>query len=85
MKQKLTAKEEQLMTIFWACQVSLSVTNSWSLLKLMYIESVLPSTHLILCHPLLLLPSILPSFYNESALCIRWPRVLELLPGWVLR
>ena len=44
-----------------ACQVSLSITDSWSLLKLMSIESVMPSNHLILCHPLLLLPSIFPS------------------------
>ena len=59
-----------------ACQASLSITNSQSLLKLMSIESVMPSSHLILCHPLLLLPSIFPSirvFSNESALCIRWP------------
>ena len=56
---------------------SLSITNSWSLLKLMTIESVMPSNHLILCHPLLLLPSIFPSlgvFSNESILCIRWPK-----------
>ena len=54
----------------------LSVTISWSLLKLMSIESVMPSNRLVLCHPLLL-PSILPSikvFSNESALCIRWPK-----------
>ena len=44
-----------------ACQASLSITNSWSLLKLMAIESVMPSNHLILCHPLLLLPSTFPS------------------------
>ena len=59
------------------CQVSLSFTISWSLLKLMSIESVMPSNHLILCQPLLLLPSILPSirvFSSESALCIRWPK-----------
>ena len=58
------------------CQASLSNTNSWSLAKLMSIESVMPSNHLILCHPLLLLPSVFPSirvFSNESALCIRWP------------
>ena len=57
-----------------ACQVSLSSTISWSLLKLMSIESVMPSNHLILCHPLLLLPSVFPSirvFSNESTLCIR--------------
>ena len=60
-----------------ACQASLSFTNSWSLLKLMPIESVMPSNHLILCHPLLLLPSIFPTirvFSNESTLCIRWPK-----------
>ena len=60
-----------------ACQASLSITNSQSLLKLMSIESVMPSNHLILCHPLLLPPSIFPSirvFYNESTLCIRWPK-----------
>ena len=60
-----------------ACQDSLSITNCWSLLKLMSIESVMPSNHLILCHPLLLLPSIFPSirvFSNESALHIRWPK-----------
>ena len=59
-----------------ARQASLSITNSWSLLKLMSIESVMPSNHLILCHPLLL-PSILPSigvFSNESVLRIRWPQ-----------
>ena len=60
-----------------ACQASLSITNSWSLLKLMSIESVMPSNHFILCRPLLLLPSIFPSirvFSNESVLCIRWPK-----------
>ena len=60
-----------------ACQASLSITNSWSLLKLMSIELVMPSNHLILCHPLLLTPSIFPSirvFSNESVLCIRWPK-----------
>ena len=59
-----------------ACQASLSITNSRSLLKLMCTESVMPSNHLILCHPLLLLHSIFPSirvFSNESALCMRWP------------
>ena len=57
-----------------ACQATLSITNSWSLLKLMSIELVMPSSHLILCCPLLLLPSIFPSirvFSNESALRIR--------------
>ena len=60
-----------------ACQASLSITNSQSLLKLISIESVMPSNHLILCHPLLLLPSVFPSirvFSNESVLCIRWPK-----------
>ena len=60
-----------------AHQASLFITNSQSLLKLMSIESVMPSNHLILCHPLLLLPSIFPSirvFPNESVLCIRWPK-----------
>ena len=59
-----------------ACQASLSITNSWSLLKRMSIGLVMPSKHLILCFPLLLLPSKVPSirvFSNESALCIRWP------------
>ena len=56
---------------------SLSITNSQSLRKLIFIESVMPSNHLILCHPLLLLPSIFPSiriFPTESILCIRWPK-----------
>ena len=60
-----------------AHQASLSITNSQSLPKLMSIESVMPSNHLILCRPLLLLPSIFPSirlFSNESGLCIRWPK-----------
>ena len=59
-----------------AHQASLSITNSRSLLRLMSIESVMPSRHFILCHPLLLLPSIFPSirvFSNESVLHIRWP------------
>ena len=59
-----------------ACQASLSITNSWSLLKHMSIESVMPSSHLILCRPLLLLPPIPPSirvFSNESTLHMRWP------------
>ena len=58
------------------CQVSLSTTNSRSLLKLMTIESVMPFNHLILCHPLFLLPSIFPSirvFSSESVIHIRWP------------
>ena len=60
-----------------AHQASLSITNSQSLLKLMSIESVMPFNHRILCHPLLLLPSIFPSirvFSSESVLCIRWPK-----------
>ena len=60
-----------------ACQASLSITNSQSLSKLMSIESVMPSNHLILCHSLFLLPSIFPSirvFSNGSALRIRWPK-----------
>ena len=65
-----------LFAIPWtaACQASLSTTNSWSLLKLMSMQLVMPSNHLILCHPLLLPPSIFPSirvFLNESALRIR--------------
>ena len=69
----------QLFATPWtaARQVSLFVTNSWSLLKLMSIKSVITSNHLILCRPLLLLPSIFPSirvFSNDSVLCIRWPK-----------
>ena len=75
----------QLLSCVWlfvtpwttACQASLSIINSQSLLKLMSIEAVMPSNHLILCHPLLYLPSIFPSirvFSNESAVCIRWPK-----------
>ena len=60
------------------CSMSgfLSITNSQSLLKLLSVDSVMPSNHLILCHPLLLLPSVFPSirvFSNESVLCIKWP------------
>ena len=60
-----------------ACQASLFITNSWSLLKLMSIESVMPPKHLILCRPLLFPPSIFPSimvFSNESVLHLRWPK-----------
>ena len=69
----------QLFVTPWtaARQASLSITSSWSLPKLMSIESVMPSNHLILSHPLLLLPSIFPSimvFSNESALLTRWPK-----------
>ena len=77
-----------------ACQVSLSFTVSQSVPKLMSIESVMPSNHLILCRPLLLLPSIFSSirvFSNESALCIRWPKYWSFsisppvnIPGWFL-
>ena len=69
----------QLFATPWtkACQASLSTINSWILLKLIPIESVMPSNYLIICGPLLLLPSILPSitvFSSESALLIRWPK-----------
>ena len=69
----------QLFATPWtaARQASLSITNSWSLPKLLSIESVMPSNHLILCHPLLLPPSVFPSirvFSNESVLCIRWSK-----------
>ena len=69
----------QLFATSWtaACQASLSITNSQSSVKLMSIELVIPSTHLILCHPLLLPPSIFPRirvFSNESILHIRWPK-----------
>ena len=69
----------QLFVTPWtaARQASLSNINSWSLLKLMSLELVIPSTHLILCYPLLLLTSLFPSvrfFSSESALCIRWPK-----------
>ena len=60
-----------------ALQASLPITSSWSLLKVISIASMVPSNHLILCHPLLLLPSIFPSiriFSNESVLCFRWPK-----------
>ena len=69
----------QLFATPWiaACQASLSITNSRSSPKLMSIRTVMPSSHFILCHPLLPLPSIPPSirvFSNESALCMRWPK-----------
>ena len=69
----------QLFVTPWIAtyQASLSITNSWSLLKLMCNELVMPSNHLMLCRPLLLLPSIFPSirvFANESVLLIRWPK-----------
>ena len=58
-------------------RLQVSITNTWSLLKVMFIESVMPSSHLILCSPLLFLPSIFPSirvFSNESVFCIMWPK-----------
>ena len=69
----------QLFATPWTAvhQASLSFTISWSLLKLMSIESVMPSNHLILCHPLLFLPSVIPNirvFSSESALHISWPK-----------
>ena len=70
-----------------ARQASLSITDSWSLIKFMSIESVMPSNHLILCHPLLLLPSIFPSirvFSNESAFLIRWPKYWSFASTLVL-
>ena len=72
----------QLLATSWtaAHQASLSLTVSWSLLKLMSIELVMPPHHLILCCPLLLLPSIFPCirvFTNESALRIKWPKLLD--------
>ena len=76
----------QLFATPWtaAHQASLFITNSLSLLKLMYIESVMLSNHLILSHPLLLLPLIFPSirvFSNESVLCIRWPKYWSFCPS----
>ena len=67
-----------------ARQASLSITNSRSLLKLLPIESVMPSSHLILCRPLLLLPQIPPSirvFSNESTFCMRWPKYWSISPS----
>ena len=86
---ELSLSSIQSLSHFWlfvtpwtaACQASLSITNSQSLLKLMSIELVMPSNHLILCHPLLLLSSIFPSirvFSNELALCIKWPKFWSL-------
>ena len=78
-----------LFTTPWtsACQAPLSITNSQSLLKLMPIKSVMPSSHLILCRPLLLLPLIPPSirvFSNESSLHMRWPKYWSLASASVL-
>ena len=77
----------QLLSCVWlfvtpqtsACQAPLSFIISWCLLKITFIESMMPSNHLFLCRPLLLLPSIFPSigiFSNESVLHIRWPKYL---------
>ena len=79
----------QLFVTLWtaACQTSLSITNSQSLLKLMSIELVMPSNYLILCHPLLFVPSIFPSisvFSKESVLRIRWPKYSCFLSASVL-
>ena len=83
----------QLFATPWtaACQASLSITNSQSLLKLMSIELVIPSNHLILCHPLFLLPSIIPSIRvssNESALHTGWPKYwsfsFSISPFWLI-
>ena len=76
---QLLKSHVQLFPTPWtaACQAFLSINNSRNLVKLMSIELVIPSNYLILCHPLLLLPSIFPSirvFSNESTLCIRWPK-----------
>ena len=65
-----------------AHQASLAITNPWNFLQLMFIESVIPSNHFILCHPLLLPPSIFPSikvFSNDSVLCIRWPKYWSVM------
>ena len=90
----LVAQSHQLFTTPWtaACQASLSITNSHSFLRLMSIESVMPSYHLILCHPLLLLSSIFPSirvFSSKSALRIGWQKYWSLtlvlpmnIQGW---
>ena len=90
----------QLLNCVWlfvtpwtaACQTSLSITNSQSLLKLMSIKLVMPSNHLILCHPLVLLPSIFPRirvFSNELALHISWPNIGASASAsvlqWILR
>ena len=85
LKKNVTGVSVQSLSHVWlvmtrwttARQASLSITNSQSLPNLMSIESVMPSKHLIICRPLLLLPSIFPNimvFSNESALCVRWPK-----------
>ena len=80
-KHKYIETRDKYISVAQSCltlyQASLSITNTWSSLKLTFIESVMPSNHLILCRPLLLLPSIFPSirvFSDESFLCIRWPK-----------
>ena len=79
--KKLSSVTQSCLTLQppWttACQAFLSINNSRSLLKFMSVELVMPSNHLVLCHPLILLPSIFPSirvFSNELVLCIRWPK-----------
>ena len=80
----------RLFATLWtaANQASLSIASSWNLLKLMSIESVIPSDCLVLCRPLLLPPSVFPSirvFSNELALCIRWPKYWSFsFPSWEL-
>ena len=79
----------QLCVNLWtaASKDSRSITNSWSLLKLMSIESMMPSNHLIFFHPLLLLPSIFPNirvFSNESVLCIKWQNIIASASASVL-
>ena len=84
----------QLFASPWtaACKASLSLTISWSLLKFLSTESMMPSNHLVLCHPLLLLSSIFPNirvFSNETLLCIRWPKYwsFSISPSneWIFR
>ena len=77
--QFISLSHDQLFATLWTAvhQASLSITNSQSLLKFMSIELVMPSNHLVLCRPHLLLPSVFPSirvFSNESVLCIKWPK-----------
>ena len=79
MSETHSVRRVQFFATPWtaAYQASLFITNSWSLLKLMSIELVMPSKHLILCHPFLLLSSVLPSirvFFSESVLCSKWPK-----------
>ena len=77
MKIRMVGEEAKPRKDCHCAQASLSITNSWSPPKPMSIKSGMPSNHLIICHPLLLLPSIFPSirlFSNETVLCIRWPK-----------